>query len=356
MVVTGMNAAAEDIRILVAGCGSIGRRHARILRSLGVNHLWVCDPSAQQREGLLTLTPSERVFPTYAAGLEARPDAVFICTPPRLHIPMAIEALQSGAHVFCEKPLTDSTDGLDTLRQTVADSGRQFMVGFCFRYHEGLKLARRMLDEGRIGRLISIRSRMGEHLPTVRPDYKTLFTTQYSGAFDLTHEVDLACWFAQGLPVVNVASLYGKFSDVEMRAPDLVELLVQFGDSCLASVHLDFFSQPRSRVTELAGTEGTISVEFSSWDLCTIRVCTAGESVWKTQTLETDRDDMFRSEDAEFLAAIAGAGCVGVDLTEACRSLEILRAAHEGTLSPLFPRHHLSRGVRDGRAPVPAAL
>ena len=322
-----MNGTTRNMSILVVGCGSIGRRHARILRALGVHDLWVCDPVPTSCEALAAETPVTRTLDSFDTALAAKPDAVFICTPPKLHVPMSIQALNSGAHVFCEKPLSDTTEGLDELAAAVDRSGKVFTVGFCFRHHAGLIKAKSCLDAGRIGRLVSIRSRMGEHFPTVRPDYKSLFTAKYSGAFDLTHEIDLACWFAQGLPVAQVETVFGQFSDVDMQAPDLVELLVRFGDSCVASIHLDFFSQPRRRETELIGTEGMISVEFSTWEQCTVSVYEAARDAWDTETMRTDRDDMFTSEDAQFLAALEAGAHSPLDLSEARRSLDIIVAA-----------------------------
>ena len=321
----------QNTRILVAGCGSIGRRHARVLRSMGVGDIRVCDPAREQRDSLIAETRVSRQFDSYEAGLASGPDAVFICTPPGLHIPMSIAALETGAHVFCEKPLAEEMDGVERLAEAVRAARREFMVGFCFRYHEGLRKAKGYLDAGRIGRLVSIRCRMGEHLPTVRPDYRTLFTTRYSGAFDLTHEIDLACWFAGHLPISEVKSLHASLSDVEMRAPDVVEILVRFGDACLASIHLDFFSKPRCRLTELLGTEGAIAIEFSTWDECTIAVYEAARGKWERETLRTERDDMFLSEDKEFLSAVAGGSPVSLGLEEAGRSLQIVCAARNGS-------------------------
>jgi predicted dehydrogenase len=320
---------AQDLRVLLAGCGSIGRRHARVLRSLGVRDIRICDPQEAQRQALKAETTVTAEFDSYEKALSDRPDAVFVLTPPKLHIPMTIQALRTGAHVFCEKPLAGDLDGVPALREALAAAKRKFMVGFCFRYHEGLTLAKARLEEGRIGRLVSIRCRMGEHLPTVRPDYRTLFTSQYSGAFDLTHEIDLACWYAGGAPITTVKSLYGKFSDVDMRAPDTVEILVRFGRSCLASIHLDFFSQPRTRVTELLGAEGALQVEFASWDECTVSQYTAAEKQWRHETLRTERDHMFRSEVGEFLAAVAEGRPIRLGLDEALKSLHVLCAAQK---------------------------
>lgn len=329
-----MNHPYRDLRVLIAGCGSIGRRHARVLRSLGVRRMWACDPAAEARAALAAETRVARRFDSFRKALDAGPDAVFVCTPPRLHIPMSIQALRAGADVFCEKPLADSLEGTEDLAEAIRETRKRFMVGFCFRYHEGLTRAKACLDAGRIGRLVSVLCRMGEHLPTVRPDYRDLFTVRYSGAFDLTHEIDLACWFAGDAPIAEVKALHGQFSDLDMEAPDVVEILIRFGDACLASVHLDFFSRPRMRVTELLGTEGTIRVEFPTWEQCVFSVWRASTERWETETLSTERDEMFRAEDAEFLNLILGEGAVRVGLAEACKSMRVVCAAQAGELPP----------------------
>ena len=316
----------QDLSLLLAGCGSIGKRHARILACMGVRDIRVCDPSADQTAGLIAETPQARIAPSFEHGLEAKPDAVFILTPPKLHVPMISAALAAGCHVFCEKPLSDSLEGVPALMQQAASSHRKVMVGLCFRFHEGLRQAKRMLDAGEIGRLVSIRAMMGEHLPTVRPDYRTLFSSKYSGAFDLTHDVDLALWYADQ-PVADVQSVYGSFSDIGIEAPDVVEMLIQFADRCVASVHLDFFQQPRRRQLELIGTEGVVTVEFASWDECTVSLFKAATEEWVREAVQTRRDDMFEAEDREFLLAVAEGRPLTCDIREALKSLEVIAKA-----------------------------
>ena len=310
--------------VLIAGCGSIGRRHARILRGMGLDDIRVCDPLAAQVEALTRETPV-RVDPSFEAGLASQPDAVWVCTPPKMHIPMAIQALAAGAHVFCEKPLADSSRDIDDLIAVSTKTRRQVMTGLCFRYHHGLLKAKGLLASGKFGRLVGIRCLMGEHFPTVRPDYRTLFTSQYSGAFDLTHEVDLAVWLA-GRPVKRVRCVAGTCSDVEMAAPDLVEMAIEFEGRCLASIHLDFFQKPRRRQTELLCTDGVIMVEFARWDHCTLSTAGA-EGIWSHEEMKTDRDDMFRAEDGAFLAAVATGGAVECGIAEAQKSVEIIERA-----------------------------
>lgn len=313
----------HDMSVLIAGCGSIGRRHARVLAGLGVADLRACDPVAAQREALRTEVSLVRLYESYEAGLADRPDVVFVCTPTREHVPMAMAALEAGCHVFCEKPLAETTQGLDELAALARATGRQVMVGLCFRYHDGLLKAKRYLEAGRIGRLVAVRALMGEHLPEVRPDYRNLFSAKYSGVFDLIHEIDLAIWYARQ-PVRQVYCLSGTYSDIGIQAPDLAEILIGFADRCLASVHLDFFQRPRRRQTELIGTEGVIIVEFARWDRCTVSTYEAGRGRWEQEELITERDDMFRAEDREFLQCVAEGRPVPCDIAEGRKSVEVV--------------------------------
>ena len=158
-----------DLSVLIAGCGSIGKRHARVLRSLGVADVRACDPSSAQRQLLSAESPSVRMYDCYEAGLRDRPDTVLICTPPEMHVPMACQAIAAGCHVLTEKPLADTLDGIDEMERLAIAANKKVMVALCFRYHEGLIRAKEYVDSGRIGRLVSIRALMGEHFPTYAP-------------------------------------------------------------------------------------------------------------------------------------------------------------------------------------------
>ena len=321
----------QDLRILLVGCGSIGQRHARVLRLLGVKHLFACDPIHERLSSLMRQNPGIDSCESLSEGLRRRPDAAFILTPPKLHVPMATEAVRAGCHVFVEKPISDTLEGVDKLEALARERGKRVMIGLCFRFHEGILKAKELVDHGAIGRVISIRALMGEHLPDVRPDFKNLFSSQYSGAFDLIHDLDLALWFA-GQPVRSVKGLYGSYSDIGIRAPDLVEILIDFSDRCMANVHLDFFQRPRRRRTELIGTEGVVCVDFTKWDEYTVSVFRQGAGGWQSDTQGTARDDMFIAEDKAFLLSLLNGTDPGCGIKEACKSLRVILAMQGGMI------------------------
>ena len=316
----------RGVSVLVAGCGSIGKRHARVLHGLGVVDIRACDPVASQRESLLAEVPSVRMYDSFEAGLRDSPATVLIGTPPQVHVPMAMQAIHAGCHVLTEKPLSDKSDGIDDLDALAAEKNRKVMVASCFRYHDGLSKAKRYLEDGRVGRLVSMRFLIGEHLPDMRPDYLTLFSTKHGGAFDLSHEVDLAVWYA-GQPVRKVYALSGTYSNIGFEAPDVAEILMDFENRCLASIHLDFFQRPRRRQSELICTDGVIIIEFAHWNRCTVSVYDASRRIWEHEELDTERDDMFRAEDREFLQAVAEDKPIRCTIAEGRKSVEVIEIA-----------------------------
>jgi len=309
-----------NISVLVAGLGAIGKRHVDILKELGVGKLFVFDPNADAVKLILDKYPDVTAVDSYEAGLLKKPFAVFVLTPTKMHIPMAIEALEAGAHVFIEKPLSNSSEGIDALKDAMTKANRQVMVGFCMRYHSVLLKAKEILTRGDIGRLVSVRAMVGEDFPSIHPEYKEMYLSKYSGAFELVHDIDLAIWYAD-MKVKTVYGVYGSFSDYEFESPDTVEMLMEFENKCVATVHLDFFQNPRRRIIELIGTHGVITVEFSSWDEATLSVYKKSEGKWDVQKFKTERNDMFRDENREFLTLALENKPMKCNIEEAAKSL-----------------------------------
>src|ERR1035437_3886387 len=134
-------------RALVVGCGSIGRRHARNLESLGVRQLGFCDTSPETlkecREEL-----SGEIFADYDEALRKfRPDLVLICTPPVYHVEEALAALQARAHVFIEKPLSHELGGIQALIAEARRNDRNVQVGYNMRFHPGLQILKLLFFE-----------------------------------------------------------------------------------------------------------------------------------------------------------------------------------------------------------------
>jgi len=318
----------KDKKILVLGSGSIGSRHLRILNNLGVKELGICDINNDNIQRALAEINNVniKVFRLYEEALKEKFDAVFICTPPQLHVRQALLALKNGCNIFIEKPLSIDLEQINELKNISEKSDLAVMVGLCFRYHKGLKKVKSLIDNGAIGRLLSVRASLGEDLSTARSgvDYRSLYVTsaEIGVTLDLCHEIDFVLWIV-GDPVFKVSAFTGHFSDLEMEGDDLAEILIMFKNRLVANIHLNFFQKVRRRISEYIGTEGNIILDMSSWNECKIKLFNIKNNEWTEETIFTNRDNMFKDMDNDFLKYIDTAEKPSLGIEEGTKSLLI---------------------------------
>ena len=130
--------AIKEKKIFIAGCGSIGKRHTECLHDIGVECFVFFDPEYEKAAELSGIYNGEIAL-SYEEGLKSDADCVYILSPTRLHIEQARKALEHGKHVFIEKPISDSIDGIDEVLALASKRGLVVEVGFCFRFHDGIR-------------------------------------------------------------------------------------------------------------------------------------------------------------------------------------------------------------------------
>jgi predicted dehydrogenase len=253
------------MRMAVLGCGSIGCRHLRNLRALGVQDLVAFDPAAAACK-ILDHEPAAPLFTDLEALWATRPDVVFIAAPSNLHIPLALEAARRGCHLFIEKPLSHSREGIDFLAAE-ADRGRLVTLVACnMRFHPGPALIKQLLDEGAIGTVIAARIQNGSFLPRWRPrqDYHQSYSAspEFGGAvLDCIHEIDLALWYFGGAKVV--AGVCSPASHIDLATDGLAEILLRHDSGVLSNVHLNFVQRDERRSCQIIGSTGTLYWDHS---------------------------------------------------------------------------------------------
>ena len=129
-----------DLKLLVVGVGSIGRRHSDVLYTeLGCRNITVWDPIPERAKEHAAKYPGMQTVDTLEEGLAAEPDAVFLCSPPALHMPQAELAIRAGCHVMVEKPLAIDLESLYRVKTLAEEKNRMVSVALCNRYHKGLQ-------------------------------------------------------------------------------------------------------------------------------------------------------------------------------------------------------------------------
>ena len=139
-------------------------------------------------------------------------DAVTIIVPNKFHAPLAIECLNSGKHVFCEKPPAINASEVEAMIAAAGSSGKHLMFNFNNRARPESYAMMQMIDDGTIGKINSAQAKWIRR--TGIPGFGGWFTTKaLSGGgplIDLLHMVDLAMYF-MGYP--EPASVLGQTFD-----------------------------------------------------------------------------------------------------------------------------------------------
>ena len=84
-------------------------------------------------------------------------DIVDICTPNDTHAPIAIAAAKAGKHVMCEKPMAMTVADAQSMLAAANETGVVTMVSYNYRHTPALQMAKRLIDEGRIGDILTFR-------------------------------------------------------------------------------------------------------------------------------------------------------------------------------------------------------
>jgi len=323
------------LKFLIAGLGSIGRRHLRNLEALSQKEIVLL------RSGKATLPEEDLTGYPQESDLKValekyKPDAVIVSNPTAMHLQVALPAVQAGCAILLEKPISHSMDGLDRLQKEAENSASKILVGFQLRFHPGLQAAKGWISNGEIGRVISAHVHFGEYLPAWHPweDYRQSYAARadMGGGVVLTqsHALDYLPWLIGRLE--SVWGFTAKLSDLQVDVEDTAKVGLRFEGGALGSLHLDYNQQPPVHRFEVVGTNGSIH-----WDLADgiTHMYRSDQMDWLTSSLPPgwERNTMFLEEMKHFLNVVSGDIQPLCTLEDGFRVQRLIQAIHDSNKS-----------------------
>lgn len=317
------------MKFMIAGFGSIGRRHFRNLKELGEHDILFF------RTGKSSLPTGELsghiVENDIRAALAHQPEAVVVANPTAFHLDVAIPAAQLGCHLLLEKPISNSLDGVEKLQTATKKGDSRVLVGFQFRFHPGLLKALAILKSGELGKPLSARAHWGEYFPNWHPweDYRQSYGARQDlgggVVFTLCHPFDYLRWLLG--EVVSVTGATRQSGMLEIDVEDQADIELEFESGIGASVHLDYLQQPASHWLEIICSEGKMHWEANSGVL----------HVWNTQSQKEqkfplltgfERNDLFLAELRHFVDVVKLGSVPACTLEDGIAALKIAMAVH----------------------------
>ncbi len=232
------------MKILFFGLGSIGRRHARILMSGHKHDLYAFRTKKGQLDndlGIEQVTTQRQID-------EIGPDIAFITNPTFLHVKTAISCAKQGMNLFIEKPLSNSMQGIDELIRITRRKGLVTYVGLNLRFHPVLKELEHAIKGKRV---LYTHTMVTSYLPNWRKgqDYRKSYSADNAKGggilLELFHELDYNQWLFGDIK--SITGQYGKVSDLELKAEDYADLVLDFKKGFIGTVHMNWFSHHEQR-------------------------------------------------------------------------------------------------------------
>lgn len=146
------------MKVALIGAGQIARQHLACLKSLpGVEVAAICDLSPATAEASAERYGIQGWFTDHREMLEkTQPDVVHVTTPPTSHFRLAMDALDAGAHVIVEKPVTSTFGELETLAQRAQDAGRHLVEDYNYVFNRAPQEILRRIEAGQFGAVVHV--------------------------------------------------------------------------------------------------------------------------------------------------------------------------------------------------------
>ena len=196
-------------------------------------------------------------------------DVVDICTPNNVHAEIAIAAAKAGKHIICEKPLARTVEEARAMTKAVKEAGVTNMVAFNYRRTPAVALAKRFIDEGRIGKILNFR---GTYLQDWSADPNGPLSWRFqkniagSGAIgDIgTHVVDMAHYLVGNITEVNaITKTYIKERPIQAGGVDKLGASDKKTDAPLGIVDVD--DEVLSLIRFETGAVGTLEATRNAY-------------------------------------------------------------------------------------------
>ena len=255
---------AARVRFAIVGCGRIAQRHAGHIAACG--DLAACCDVIPERAEALAAEYGGRAYASIEAMLAAEPDldVVSVCSPNGLHARHAIQALDAGHHVLCEKPMAISVHDCGEMIKAAERANRRLFAIKQNRFNPPVQAVKRALDAGQFGRVFSVQlncfwNRNADYYAdswrgTLDLDGGTLYT-QFS------HFVDLLYWMVGDVKDAQCLTANYAHEGV-IRFEDTGVAVLEFYNGAIGTIHytVNSFAKNMEGSLTIFAERGTVKI------------------------------------------------------------------------------------------------
>lgn len=294
----------KKLRVLVVGCGNMGASHATAYHTTEGVEICGLVSKGTSKEVLNTrLGGKYPLFDEYETALKSTaPDAVCISTYPDTHERFAVMALESGCHVFIEKPLADTVEGAERVAAAARKAKKKLVVGYILRHHPSWEKFVQLSHE--LGKPLVMRMNLNQqshgYMWTV---HKNLMASLSPIVDCGVHYIDVMCQMTRSRPT-QVSAIGARLTEeIPAGNYNYGQLQIRFEDGSVGWYEAGWgpmISETAFFVKDVIGPKGSVSIVAK--DAGGAGKSDSIEAHTKTESLRfhhagLDGDDQFKEPD-----------------------------------------------------------
>ena len=312
------------LRVAAIGAGGIGSAHLRayaawpeLCEIVGVADIDV-EMARTKAEPY-----SAAAYDDVQAMLDAcRPDAVSICTPPKLHLPIAAEVARRRIACLCEKPPARTVAETEAIVDAFDVTGTVLQFAFCHRFHEPVRQVQELITAGKLGKIIQVYNRFGFRFDRAVTSWFTDGDIAGGGVLidTLVHSIDIFRVLAGEVTTVNAAVS----TTLPVAVEDSASLQVVSEHGVIGSLNCSWVTPVSEAEIRIWGTEGQAIIDYA--ETTGARYWLAGDGEWTV--LPFDRPDRFVLQAESFLTCVTNGRQPDANGREGIVVMRIIEAAY----------------------------
>ena len=309
------------MKVILFGLGSIGMRHAQILKGNFPHDLFAFRTQRRPKGNSLNI----RELYNWEEVERLKPEVAFITNPTYLHVETALRCASLGMHLFIEKPLGSSLEKLDDLESKCKDKNLTCYVAYCLRFHPVIN---QIKQECREKEIYHVRIVCSSYLPRWRKDFDV--QESYSASdekgggviLDLSHEFDYIQYlFGE---IKDIQGRYDRVSAVTLDSEDFADVLITTEAGVRVNLHLNFFSHWNERAITVDFKDG-----YLRGDLLANQITYGDKDKKETRDCPIERNEFFLAQTKYFFDNLNNPGLMN-NLNEARKLLEKILVFKDG--------------------------
>jgi len=337
---------SKKLRIGIVGCGLISGRHIKAYEAIpDVELVAFCDVDESKVEDIASGFLA-RVYRDYREMFDReRLHGISVCTPPSSHK----EIILAGINVLSEKPLSTNTEDAKDMVMMAEQNNCLLMTAFKFRFFQEVNRAKRLLTEGKIGKVLLAKNMFGSCVDMSKRWFSQKGISGGGVLLDNgSHAIDLFRYLLG--EVKNVSARTNTFIQ-NVKVEESAVLLLEMKKGALATIDLSWsIPVPSDYYIEIYGSKGTILIGWSG-----VRYKTSDED-WIELKNDSEARNPFIIEIEHFTKCIKGEEKPIVTGLDGLRVQEVIEAAYDSISSKDYQEVKIWRGVKRNLCLVSSCL